>query len=175
MDRLSGLKNFMYGKSVSKQRIEAWWCHLRRQGMQWWICFFKDMQDMNTFDENNPIHTECLKYCFMHIIQAELHRIAEHWNLHEIRAQKHSNIPCGKPDMMYFVPEMFGGRDFGHQVNHEDVTLCLQMYSSHKRMYSEDIEELIHLLLPNHFQKPVGADDALALYMELLQLIEDNY
>ena len=50
---------------------------------------------MNIFDETNVLHVDCLRYCFMRVIQAELGRIAEHWNLHEIRQQKHSNIPSG--------------------------------------------------------------------------------
>ena len=41
IDSMVGMKSFMYGKSVSHQRIESWWGILRRQGIQWWICFFK--------------------------------------------------------------------------------------------------------------------------------------
>ena len=35
MDSMSGIRSFMYGKSVSNQRIESWWGILRRQGIQW--------------------------------------------------------------------------------------------------------------------------------------------
>ena len=34
-DSVSGLRSFIYGKSVSNQRIEAWWGTMRRQGVQW--------------------------------------------------------------------------------------------------------------------------------------------
>ena len=78
------MNSFMYGKSASNQRIETWWGILRKQGLQWWSCYFKDMQDMNIFDETNVLHVDCLRYYFMRVIQAELDRIAEHWNLHEI-------------------------------------------------------------------------------------------
>jgi hypothetical protein len=36
-DDFAGIKSFMYGKSTSNQRIEAWWCMFRRLGGDWWI------------------------------------------------------------------------------------------------------------------------------------------
>ena len=43
LDAFAGEKSFMYGKSVSNQRIEAWWGQLRRGCMDWWINYFKDL------------------------------------------------------------------------------------------------------------------------------------
>lgn len=40
-DSLSGSKSFMYGKSSSNQRIEAWWGQLRRNYVEWWINHLK--------------------------------------------------------------------------------------------------------------------------------------
>lgn len=40
-DSLAGEKSFLYGKSINNQRIEALWCQLRKQFMDWWIHFFK--------------------------------------------------------------------------------------------------------------------------------------
>ncbi len=85
---MAGLKSFMYGKSMCNQRIEAWWGILRRQGVHWWINLFKDLIDAGMYDSLDPVHAQCLKFCFMDVIQAELDRIAMHWNVHEIRAQK---------------------------------------------------------------------------------------
>ncbi|KAK6183678.1 hypothetical protein SNE40_011108 [Patella caerulea] len=36
-DPTACLKSFIYGKSTSNQRIEAWWSILRRQCLHWWI------------------------------------------------------------------------------------------------------------------------------------------
>ena len=44
-DAFSGDKSFLYGKSVSNQRIEAWWSFLKKTNASWWIDFFKDMRD----------------------------------------------------------------------------------------------------------------------------------
>ena len=42
-DDWAGMNSFLYGKSVSNQRIEAWWGMLGKDCTKWWIDFFKDM------------------------------------------------------------------------------------------------------------------------------------
>lgn len=37
--------------------------------------------------------------------------IAQQWNAHNIRAQRNSDTPCRRPDIMYFVPEIYGGQE----------------------------------------------------------------
>ena len=113
------------------------------------MCYFKDMQDTSSFGVTNHVHVECLRYCFMEVIQTELDRVVQHWNLHEIRSQRHSDIPSGKHGLLYYVPEIFGGRDYGHHVaDLDNLEIYLDLYSSPGKMYSEDIEELAHCLLP---------------------------
>ena len=88
------------------------------------------MQETSTFDVTNHVHVECLRYCFMEVIQTELDRIVQHRNLHEIRSQRHSDIPSGKHGLLYYVPEIFGGRDYGHHVDLDNLEICLDLYSS---------------------------------------------
>lgn len=171
-DSMSGIGSFMYGKSVSNQRIEAWWGTMKRQGIQWWIFFFKDLKDSNQYDELNPFHVECLKFCFTHLIQTELDRIAVNWNLHSIRKQRNAEVPNGKPDMMFFVPEVFGGHNFGKVVDQQDVDICCEMYGLRRTVCSKDFKNLAKLLKPN-LQIPVTVQGALELYTELLELIDE--
>ena len=42
-DDWAGMNSFMHGKSVSNQRIEAWWSILDKDCIKWWIDFFKVM------------------------------------------------------------------------------------------------------------------------------------
>lgn len=173
-DSLSGLKSFMYGKSTSNQRIESFWGMLRRQGVHWWISLFKDMQDANLFDGTNIMHMECMKYCFMDLIQAELDRIASNWNMHAIRPQKNSHTPCGKPDLLYFVPEIFGGRDYGHKIDRNDLKTCMELYGKPKLTCSEEFKDLIHLVLSQH-DTPSSVEEALAMYENILGSLEDMF
>jgi len=40
----AGDDSFFYGKSVSNQRIEAWWSILGKDCTSWWIDVFKDLR-----------------------------------------------------------------------------------------------------------------------------------
>jgi hypothetical protein len=66
------------------------------------------------FSESRVWQCEWLKLCFIHLIQAEINRIAVNWDLLNIHKQKSPpEIPNGKPDLIYFLPEKFGGHNYG--------------------------------------------------------------
>ena len=46
---------------------------------------FSDISALGHFDNSNVIHVACLKFCFMSLIQEEMHRVSQNWNLHRIR------------------------------------------------------------------------------------------
>ena len=165
-DPFAGMNSFVYGKSVSNQRIESWWGILRRQGLHWWICFFKDLRDTGVFHETNPLHVECVRFCFMGLIQAELDRISQNWNLHEIREQKNVVVPLGQPDLLYLLPKINGHRDYGTPVVKDDVLACKEMYGSSKKICSEDFSELLSLIKPDA-QQQADVESSLELYIEL--------
>ena len=73
-----GEKSFLYGKSVSNQRIEGWWAFLRKSESDWWICFFKDLRDRGLFNDDDFIHMQCLKFFFLPLLRSELQRVAQH-------------------------------------------------------------------------------------------------
>ena len=111
VDAFAGEKSFIYGRSVSNQRIEAWWGQLRRGGMDWWITFFKDLRDNGLFFGDNIFHVESIRFCFMFIIQEELNKAAKLWNLHRMRPSTNPESPPGRPDMLYFLPEISNTQD----------------------------------------------------------------
>ena len=94
-DTFGGEKSFLYGRSVSNQRIEGWWAFLRKSETDWWINFFKDLRDQGLFDDDDYVHMQCLKFCFMPLLRAELNRVAQHWNLHKIRPSGNEDSPAG--------------------------------------------------------------------------------
>lgn len=55
---------------------------------------------------------QCLKFCFMPVLRAELQRVAQHCNLQEIRPSKNEDSPAGRPDVLYFIPEADGMQGF---------------------------------------------------------------
>ena len=48
-----GDKSFIYGRSVSNQRIEAWWNMLRKLNTDFWINYFKDMREIQLYNDND--------------------------------------------------------------------------------------------------------------------------
>lgn len=71
-DSCNGLKSFIYGPSTRNQRIESWWSNFRKQRCNWWINFFKDLCDETVFDPSIPYHVQCLRFCFLGLIQKDL-------------------------------------------------------------------------------------------------------
>ena len=70
----------------------------------------------------------------MDALQTYLDRIALHWNTHDIRPQKrYAELPSGKPEVLYFVPELTDGHNFGTNVDTEEARLCTHLYGKKKR------------------------------------------
>jgi len=61
----------------------------------------------------------------MDLIQAELDRVAEEWNLHRVRCS--SEMPGGIPDMLYHLPQ-----EQGMHLCDAHVTLAPCMCYRHK-------------------------------------------
>ena len=121
----------MYGKSVSNQRIEAWWGQLRKGCCEWWINHFKDMRDSGLYCDANILHVNCLRFCYMQLIREELHRAARQWNLHRIRPSRNLDSPQGRPDTLYYLPSLWSedARDCKHQIDTEDIDIAEELCS----------------------------------------------
>lgn len=46
------------------------------------------------------------------------------WNSHLIAASRNAIAPNGRPVLMYFNPELFGGRDCTFQYSFDDLEVC---------------------------------------------------
>lgn len=61
------------------------------------------MREIGLYNDDDILHVECLKFCFIPLIREELHQTAEVWNLHRIRPQPlNRDSPSGTPDV--FAP-----------------------------------------------------------------------
>ncbi|XP_074642757.1 uncharacterized protein LOC141899985 isoform X1 [Tubulanus polymorphus] len=100
------------GRSTSNQRIERWWRTLRHSLGQYWMNLFKDMADRGLFSNADPIHIDTLRYCFFYLITNDLLDFQREWNTHVIGPQSNMEVPSGKPDLLYFTPEVFGTDDY---------------------------------------------------------------
>ena len=166
---------FIYGKSTANQRIEAWWSILRRHAADWWIAFFKDLRDANLFNEADPIHVECIRYCFMDVLQDELNQVAIQWNQHRIQVKKNSDNRGGRPDVMFFIPDAYNVEDYKVSCDSTDIQICRNIYGKDRPLHgcSRDFIELAEILLPN-VGRPRNVNEAADLYELLLEEISQR-
>ena len=90
---------------------------MREKAGNTWINHFKDMADYGIIDNSDIVHIECIRYCFVQLIDSELDGVARHWNEHRIRKCKNVDLPAGKPDVLYFQPETFLARNYKMPLN----------------------------------------------------------
>ncbi|XP_052097289.1 uncharacterized protein LOC127732248 [Mytilus californianus] len=95
-------------KVVSEFRIERCWLSNRQGGGQFWIAFMKDLQETGIFSSANHAQVECLHFCFTGLIQKDLNHCRQDWNQHKIRQTRQAESPGGKPDLLYYIPELSG-------------------------------------------------------------------
>lgn len=174
-DEFAGEKSFLYGKSTSNQRIEGWWTFLRKSETDFWINYFKDLRDQGLYDETDPIHVECLKFCYMPLLRDELHRVAKHWNLHKIRPSSNEHSPSGRPDINYFIPEAFNTRSYLQPVCQKDMdvanNICCEIPVDD---YTQTFEELAQMLMvENSLQMGSDVSQAEYLYIEMIGILEN--
>lgn len=173
-DNLSGDLSFRYGPSTSNQRIEAWWSQFRKAKGTWWINLFKDLVSLNILDISLNYHLQVIRFCFMGIIQKELDDMKYMWNTHYIREVKNSECPSGRPNVLYYMPEMSNGRKCSFPISRHDIQEA--QYFCHPSSLigcTEEYRELISSIMINKgLQLPVTADEAKQLFVALVNEIE---
>lgn len=168
-DEFAGENSFMEGKSVSNQRIEAWWCILRKQCVNYWINLFKDMITIGLFDNADRLHIEALRFCFMDLIEMDIKRTAIEWNTHNIEKSRRRETPCGKPDIMYNNPVLYDTESYGCNFHEEDAVNLLHnleqcgMPNDHDPIFVE----MVNTLIPQ-WDSPDNVENALSLYVQIL-------
>ena len=176
-DSYAGDRSFMYGKSTANQRIEAWWSQLRRGASDWWIKYFKDLRDSGVYNDGEMMAEQCLKFCYYNLIRDELNRVARHWNIHCIRPTTTAESPSGRPDTMYFLPEVNDTHDYMTTANVADMDVAEEMCCSPNfpNGYEPEFNELAAIIMEeNRLGMPTTVEEAEQLYVELLQQIENT-
>lgn len=176
-DDLAKEKSFIYGKSVSNQRIEAWWSQLRRGGGDWWREHFKELRDNGHFRDSNVVEVECLRFCYMELIREELNTIARLWNNHVIRPIKNNSAsPSGRPELLFFIPELSNTQNFLVSADVSEIALCEQRLanSNYSASCSQEFSSLAQIIMTEeNLSYPSTAAEARSLYLTLLNHISN--
>lgn len=167
-------KSFRYGRSTSNQRIESWWGQLGRLSSRYWIDLFKHLRDMGEFDNSNPVHIEAIRLCFHNIIQRDFDLTVQEWNQHSVRRQNNEESPYGVPDLMYYVPEMYGAEDQKMPLTYsqqdlEDTSRAVSLDFPLYGCRQEFVDAVnAHIGNIDNFQLPGTVEDAVDLYKHLV-------
>ena len=96
----------------------------------------EDLRDSGVFLDADPLHKECLKFSFMPFLRKKLHSVAKFWNIKKLKVDKNADVSGGKPDVMYFVPEVHSTHSYLVDVNQEDGEACKTLFGPQSRDYS---------------------------------------
>ena len=153
----------LFGRSTINQRIEAWWSYLRKNYLQWWMNYFKDLRDRGIFDASNIFHTECLRFCLTF------------WNHHRIRKNKNFESSCETPDYLYYNSGTNNNLSTDYKINVDmtDVTLAKSFTKSPNTFgCSEEFSELAMIIIQRqNLSMPKTVSEAESLYITIVNEI----
>ena len=173
-DKFSGNRSFQHGKSTSNQRTESWWSIYKRDTIQKYLDYFKDLRDCGQYDDTDNVHVEALKFSFYGVIQDDLDSLVDYWNDHKIRTSKLSESPVGRPLVIYELPEKYDAEDHRIPVNTVDLNLAKRLYSAAPSQFccSDEFSELALLIMEDlNLQIPISFKDAENLCFKLVEEI----
>ena len=112
----------------------------------------------------------------MDLMQEELHRVVLDWNVHRIRPSTNLESPSGKPDILYFLPELKGAQDYSTLIDADEIEIAEDMCAMRPQAKGccpafKDLAEMI--MEDERLELPTTIDEARQLYFVLLNLIDD--
>lgn len=121
--------SFIYGRSTSNQRIEGWWSKFAGLGMKKWREHMRSLVICGIIDTSKEIVVECIRYCYLKLLRKELNLIKIQWNTHHIRSSRASQSPSGKPDIMFYFPEVYDTQSYLEAVDPQEVAVVRELSS----------------------------------------------
>ena len=112
----------------------------------------------------------------MHLIQDELKHVTEQWKLHRIRPCRNSDSPAGRPEVLYFLPELKEAMDYSTPVPSDEIDLAKEVCCDqlNEQPASRGFVELAYLIMDEeNLTMPDDAEEALRLYIDLVYHIEN--
>jgi hypothetical protein len=121
--------------------------------------FFKDLRDLGMYNDSDPVHCDCIRFCFMHILREELHQVAELWNQHIISSSKFANSSCTEDYKVHVDPH-----EIDEFVDHS--TMSVPDFSDNFKHFASTVIDDLGL------QTPTNVKEGLDLYIKLIREVE---
>ena len=132
------------------------------------------MCDARILDPSVPHRTECLRFCFLGILQSELDQTVALWNNHRIRKVRNSECPHGRPNVLYFTPDIRNGDDCKFSLNPEDISEAKEFVEELPLMgCSKTMVDLLSIIMTEkNLKMPQTVDQANELYISLVSELD---
>ena len=131
---------------------------------------FKDLIPLGILDNGDPLHIYALRFCFMDLIEADIHRCAKEWNEHRIQPRKNREGPAGKPNLLFFHPELVEAttHSFPADLIALDEIQCeLEANGYIPPQHDPTFTRLVNVLVPD-WKIPENVDEGLGLYGQII-------
>lgn len=126
----------------------------------------------------------------MNVLQAELDEVRISWNTHLIRHARSPRQVTGIPDELFYIPEIQGKcisnlklhidphspgyQDYTCDVDEGDLAFCHQYAKNKPLPVCQEFMDLANILMSeNQWDMPQNCEDALILYFNLVDSIEN--
>lgn len=97
------------------------------------------------------------------------------WNDHRVRHVHNSRSPHGRPSILHAVPQLYGARDYLHNVDLEKVEVCLEECVFKDFPCDEDVFNIcVDLMSEHNLTLTNDVFETVNLYITLRQLIKND-
>ena len=92
--------------------VDVIWSILRHTVTKlWWNVFLSLVHD-NMLNRTDPIHLECIRLCFLPMVQCRLDTFKDTWNHHRMRANRRNDKLSAIPNNLYVMSLCYGIIDY---------------------------------------------------------------
>lgn len=160
----------MYGASTHNQRIERFWLYLRQTLLQDYMTLFRGYLDSGIVDSSNPLHMECLAFCFLPVLRQELQSLLLTWNNHRVRNMKNSGCPSGIPNILFHYPDMYGAENQTQHIDQQTLARCFEQDTNHNIVdFQPDFKQwALSYMCANSIATAGSMEDACSLFSKLI-------
>lgn len=167
--------SFLYGTSPANQRIEAYWSKFRSSSMQAWIDHFAQLESIGIIDTSSDIDLQAVRFVYLRLLRLEVCTVMTLWNTHSIRRSTNAQSPSGKPDIMFYLPELYETRSYLIPTDIESLNI-LSDYLTYEvpdclPLYREIWESI---MIEKQFTLPETLEEAADVLAVLLDTVEND-
>ena len=118
-----------------------------------------------------------MRFCFAELIQQSLDRMVQEWNQHHLQTSRGSDCPNAKPDVMFSMPELFGGVNYTCDVAMDNIQAVRQELSQepYPRACLPAVYSILKGIMDDSNKNfPSTTCEALALFTWFLEIIDED-